>query len=49
MSFSQTEKLYSKLKSNNVDCRLITYEDDIHGFHKEDGSEIYKWIKVKFG
>lgn len=49
VSFSQTEKLYSKLKSNNADCKLITYEDDIHGFHKEDGSEIHKWLKVKFG
>lgn len=48
VSYSQSEVLYNKLKSNNLDCTLITYEDNVHGLHKEDSKEISNWLERTF-
>ncbi len=48
VSFSQAEELYSKLKLTNPNCTFISYDDNTHGLHKEDGAKIYKWLNKTF-
>ncbi len=44
VSYSQSEDLYNTLKQNGTNCKLISYDDAIHGFHKDDKNEIIKWL-----
>ena len=44
VSYSQAEDLHNALKQNGTTCKLISYDDDIHGFHTEDKDEILKWL-----
>ena len=40
---SQAQKIYDKLK-DATDCTLITYDDDVHGFHEDDFAIIKEWL-----
>lgn len=44
VSYSQAEELKAKFDKNNTPCKLITYDDSIHGFHEEDISIIKDWL-----
>lgn len=44
VSYTQSEDLYNALKQNGINCKFISYDDDIHGFHKGDKDEITKWL-----
>lgn len=46
VSYKQTQALYKKLK-DKVDCTLITHDDDVHGFHKEDAQTVRNWLEKK--
>ena len=42
---TQAQVIYNKLK-DSTDCTFITYEDDLHGFHKEnDPAIIRQWLE----
>ena len=44
VSFSQAEELNKKFEEYRVDCKFVSYDDDIHGFHKEDYKIISEWL-----
>lgn len=44
VSFSQAETLYNKLNKNGTKCKLISYDDNTHGFHSNDKDDILNWL-----
>ncbi len=48
VSFSQAEELYKKFEEYSFDCKFVSYDDDIHGFHKEDYKIISEWLNSTY-
>lgn len=48
VSYSQAEEMYSKLKTTNENCSIITYEDNVHGLHIDDAEKISNWLSQTF-
>lgn len=44
VSFAQAEELNKKFEEYNVSCKFVSYDDDVHGFHKEDYKIISEWL-----
>ena len=44
VSFSQAEELYKKFEEYSVDCKFVSYDDDVHGLRKEDYKIICEWM-----
>lgn len=48
VSFAQAEELNKKFEEYNVSCKFVSYDDDVHGFHKEDYKIISEWLNQSF-
>lgn len=48
VSFSQAEAMYNKMRLTNKNCNMVTYKDNIHGLHKDDGDKIADWLNKNF-
>ena len=44
VSFAQAEELNKKFEEYNVNCKFVSYDDDVHGFHNEDRKIISEWL-----
>lgn len=44
VSFSQAQKLSEAFDKYNTDYTFITYDDNVHGLHKEDKNVIVNWL-----
>jgi dipeptidyl aminopeptidase/acylaminoacyl peptidase len=44
VSYEQAQAMVNALQEAGKDCTFITYDDDIHGHHKEDFDIILRWL-----
>ena len=49
VSYSQAEAMFDKLKLTNKNCSLVSYNDSVHGLHKDDCEKVSDWINQTFG
>jgi len=44
VSYEQAQAMVNALHEAGKDCTFITYDDDVHGGHKEDFEIIQRWL-----